>query len=220
MKAPVHIRRHVLRVRWRLVVSVAVGLVAFLLMPHSWRLPTKLLLAWDALTLVYIVAKGYLISRSSVATCRKRAALYDEGDWIILLVTLGGAMASIAAIVAELAASRSTGVSFPFSVALTVATLALSWTFTHLIFALHYANLYYRSDRNGGHGGLAFPGEREPDYRDFLYYSFVIATSAQTADVATVSPEMRRTTLVHCIVAFVFNSAILALMINIGAGMI
>ena len=123
-------------------------------------------------------------------------------------------MASIAAIVAELAAARTTGVSFPFSVALTVATLALSWTFTHLIFALHYANLYYRSDRNGGHGGLAFPGEREPDYRDFLYYSFVIATSAQTADVATVSPAMRRTTLVHCIVAFVFNSAILALMIG------
>jgi uncharacterized membrane protein len=102
---------------------------------------------------------------------------------------------------------------------LTAATVALSWTFTHLIFALHYANLYYRADAKGAHSGLIFPGGREPDYRDFLYYAFVIACAAQTADVSTVSPDMRRVTLVHCITAFAFNSAILALMINITAGL-
>ena len=76
-----------------------------------------------------------------------------------------------------------------------------------------------RADAKGAHGGLMFPGGREPDYRDFLYYAFVIACAAQTADVATVSPAMRRVTLIHCITAFAFNSAILALMINITAGL-
>ena len=130
-----------------------------------------------------------------------------------------GAIASFFAIVSELAASKAAGQSFLPTFIFTASTVALSWIFTHMIFALHYANLYYRTNAKGEHGGLLFPGEREPDYRDFLYYAFVIACAAQTADVATVSPAMRRVTLVHCVTAFAFNSAILALMINITAGL-
>ncbi len=100
-----------------------------------------------------------------------------------------------------------------------LATVSLSWAFTHIVFTLHYANVYYKPDDDGP-GGLAFPGHRAPDYRDFLYYSFVIGCASQTGDVATVSPAMRRITLVHGVIAFAFNTAILALTINVGASLL
>ena len=106
------------------------------------------------------------------------------------------------------------------SLFVTAATVILSWTFTHTVFALHYANIYYRPDELGSPGGLAFPGERAPDYRDFLYYAFVIGCAAQTGDIDTISHAMRRVTLFHGIVAFVFNTAILALSINVGASLL
>jgi len=208
------------RARERLFVALVLGFGLFFLLPGSWRPTTRLVLGWDLLTLSYLVMTGMLIARSNVEHCRRRAALYDEGDWIILAVTLGGAVASFGAIVMELAASKAEGTSLLITFLLTATTVALSWAFTHMIFALHYANLYYRADAAGAHGGLIFPGQREPDYRDFVYYSFVIACAAQTADVSTVSPDMRRVTLVHCVTAFAFNSAILALMINITASLI
>lgn len=211
--------RRIVEARYRLFISVAIGIAIAFALPTSMRLMTRLVLGWDVLTLLYIAMTAHLIIKSNVENCRRRAALYDEGDWIILLVTLFGAVASFCAIIAELAASKAAGVPVFITFTLTAATVALSWTFTHLIFALHYANLYYRADAKGAHGGLIFPGGREPDYRDFLYYSFVIACAAQTADVSTVTPAMRRVTLIHCVTAFAFNSAILALMINITAGL-
>ena len=208
------------RARERLFIALGLGFALFFVLPGSWRTTTRLVLGWDILTLSYLVMTGMLIAKSNVEHCRRRAALYDEGDWIILALTLGGAVASFGAIVMELAASKAEGSSLVQTFALTSTTVALSWAFTHMIFALHYANLYYRADANGLHGGLNFPGEREPDYHDFVYYSFVVACAAQTADVPTVSPDMRRVTLIHCVTAFAFNSAILALMINITASLI
>jgi uncharacterized membrane protein len=208
-----------LHARQRLFYSILLGLLVFAALPGSWRLTTRLVLGWDALTLSYLVATGQLIIRSTIEMCRRRASLYDEGDWIILAITLIGATISFATIIMELAASKAAGAPLLLSFTLTALTVALSWAFTHMIFALHYANLYYRVDANGQFGGLLFPGQREPDYRDFVYYSFVIACAAQTADVSTVSPAMRRVTLIHCVTAFAFNSAILALMINITASL-
>lgn len=212
--------RRILEARYRLLISIALGVALAFVLPQSLRLTTRLVLAWDALILSYVVLTGHLIIKSTVENCRRRASLYDEGDWIILLVTLLGAAASFGAIIVELSASKAAGAPVFITFTLTAATVALSWTFTHLNFALHYANLFYHADAIGAHGGLIFPGGREPDYRDFLYYSFVIACAAQTADISTVTPEMRRVTLFHCITAFAFNSAILALMINITAGLL
>jgi len=204
----------------RLFGGLAVGVLTYLLLPVSLRQTTRLVLSWDAATFSYLAMTITLITRSTVQTCRQHAALYDEGDWIILAVTLGGAIASFATIIMELAASKAEGASLFLTFGLTATTVILSWAFTHMIFALHYANLYYRADHAGFHGGLIFPGDREPDYRDFIYHAFVIACAAQTADVATASREMRRVTLVQSITAFAFNSAILALMINITASLI
>ena len=210
----------ILLARRRLMVSVVAGLVLLVLLPDSYRPATRWLLAWDLTAAIYVGAALCMIARSTVQTCHARAALYDESDWVIMTLVVASSATSFAAIFAELAAIKSGHASPAISLAVTGATVVLSWAFTHVIFTLHYANLYYRPRGHGAPGGLEFPGERPPDYRDFLYYAFVVGCATQTADVNTVSPAMRRATLIHGVVSFAFNTAILALMINVGASLL
>ena len=203
----------------RLLLSFVAGIALFLVLPHGMRVETRALLGWDLMALLYIVSTLRMISVSTVTSCKKRAALYDEGDWVIIAIVVVSAAASFGAIFAELAVLKKPHGELWQALAIAGGTVALSWSFTHLVFALHYAYLYYRPDDDGP-GGLNFPGDRPPDYRDFLYYAFVIGCAAQTGDVATVSPAMRRLSLMHGIVAFAFNTAILALTINVGASLI
>ena len=210
----------VLLARRRLLGALLAGVVVAVVLPDQVRWVTRLLIAWDATAFVYIAVSLRLMADASVATCRRRAALYDENDWVILALFTAAAAASFGAIFAELAAIRANRTDPMLGVAIVVATVVLSWTFVHLVYALHYAHLYYRPDKGGHPAGLRFPGEDSPSYPDFLYYAFVIGCAAQTGDVATVSREMRRLSLFHGIVAFAFNTIILALMINLGASLI
>ena len=196
------------------------GIVLSAVLPPATRIATRFLLGWDLTAFIYVAFAFLMISRSTVETCHARAALYDESDWVIVGLVVGSAAASFVAIFAELAAIKSGEAAVAISLAVTGLTVMLAWTFTHIIFTLHYANLYYRPDKSGVPGGLDFPGDEPPDYRDFLYYSFVIGCAAQTADVATTSRDMRMVSLVHGVVAFAFNTAILALMINVGASLL
>ena len=205
--------------RKRLLLSSMAGLLLLPLLPGDLRVVTRLILAWDLTTALYVVSTFWMIGHSTVKTCHDRAALYDEGDWVILLLVVASAAASFVCIALELPVLNSPRHSLLLGIMITGLTVALSWTFTHVVFTLHYANVYYRPDDDGP-GGLKFPGDRAPDYRDFLYYSFVIGCAAQTGDVATVSPAMRHLTLLHGIVAFAFNTAILALTINVGASLL
>ena len=205
--------------RKRLLLSSMAGLLLLPLLPGDLRVVTRLILAWDLTTALYVVSTLWMIGHSTVKTCHDRAALYDEGDWVILLLVVASAAASFVCIALELPVLNSPRHSLLLGIMITGLTVALSWTFTHVVFTLHYANVYYRPDDDGP-GGLKFPGDRAPDYRDFLYYSFVIGCAAQTGDVATVSPAMRHLTLMHGIVAFAFNTAILALTINVGASLL
>jgi uncharacterized membrane protein len=189
-------------------------------LPGTTRPATRFLLAWDLTSFIYVAFAFVMIARSDVEACRARAALYDENDWVIVTIVVGSAAASFVAIFAELAAIKSGAASPMVSLAVTALTVMLSWTFTHMIFTLHYANLYYRPHEDGVPGGLDFPGGESPDYSDFLYYAFVIGCAAQTADVATTSRAMRLVSLAHGVIAFTFNTAILALVINVGASLL
>lgn len=205
--------------RKRLLSSTVAGLVLLALLPNEMRLATRFILAWDFTAVLYITSIMWMIGRSTVEDCHDHAALNDEGDWTILLLVVASATVSFICIAVELPALKSGEHSLLLGVIITGLTVLLSWSFTHTVFTLHYANIYYRPDEDGP-GGLVFPGHREPDYRDFLYYSFVIGCASQTADVATVSRAMRHLTMVHGIVSFVFNTAILALTINVGASLL
>ena len=121
---------------------------------------------------------------------------------------------------AELATAQDmAGAERSAHIGLAVLTIVSSWAFTQVMFALHYAHDYYSAVARGRAGGLAFPHENAPDYADFLYFAFIIGTSAQTADVSFTSRAMRRTGLVHCVLAFFFNTTLLALTINIASGL-
>ena len=206
--------------RRRLLLSMSSGLVLLFVLPASLRLSTRYLLAWDLTAALYVGFAFWMIARATVESCHDRATQYDERDWVIVLLVVAAAASSFGAIFTELAAIKSAETMPVASLIVTGAPVVLSWTFTHVIFTLHYANLYYRPTADGPAGGLKFPGDRPPDYRDFLYYSFVIGCAAQTADVETVSPAMRLASLLHGVVAFAFNTAILALAINVGASLI
>jgi len=206
--------------RGRLMLSTVAGVLLLAVLPPSIRWATRLLLAWDLMAAIYVGFALLMMLRSDVETCRHRASLYDQGDWMILAVVIGSAAASFAAIFMELAAIKAQQAPSVTGLVITGVTVVMSWTFTHVLFTMHYANVYYRPQKRGHPGGLDFPGEHAPDYRDFLYYAFVIGCACQTADVATTSRDMRLISLVHGIVAFAFNTAILALMINVGASLL
>ena len=99
-------------------------------------------------------------------------------------------------------------------------TIFLSWCFVHTTFALHYAHEFYMDRGREGVACLEFPGGGHPDYLDFLYFSFVIGTTSQTADVSIASRSLRRLALLHGIIAFLFNTTLVALSVNIAAGLI
>jgi uncharacterized membrane protein len=196
--------------------SILIAIVAFFLLPGSLRLVTRLVIAWDTFAGLYLMLAYIMMFRCGLAHIRRNAALQDDGRFLILLMTAFGAFASIAAIVFELGASNR---SAP-QLALATVTIALSWATVHTIFALHYAHDYYRGAKPGG---LQFPsGDRHDhaDYWDFVYFSFVIGMTAQVSDVGITDKIVRRTATVHGIISFVFNTALLALMVNIAASAI
>jgi uncharacterized membrane protein len=138
---------------------------------------------------------------------------------VILGLTIITALISLGGIVAEMATAKTLkGRDEWQHIALSGLTVLLSWTFTHTMFAIHYAHEYYAGSENELAEGLDFPGKEPPDYWDFVYYSFIIGTACATADVNVTSKTMRRLTTLHCVVAFFFNTTVLALTVNISAG--
>lgn len=203
------------RTHIKLVVSAAVGIALFFVLPDSLRVPTRALIAWDTAAVLYLAAATYVIVRSELAHLRKRAADEDEGAAVILALTVAAAVASLVAIFAELGTSRGNQFS-GVSAALAVGTVVLSWAFIHVIFAFRYAHTFYGETKGGHKGGLIFPEDENPEYWDFLYFSFVIGMTFQVSDVQVTSKALRRIVVGHGMVAFFYNVAVLALMVNIG----
>jgi uncharacterized membrane protein len=202
--------------RPRTFFAMAIGIVAFFLQPDSIRLVTRLLISWDIFITLYLILVYAMVLRSGLSHIRRNAVLQDDGRFLILLVTALGAFASIAAIVSELGATHRGAAQL----SLATVTIALSWAAVHTTFALHYAHDYYRGSKAGG---LQFPSGDEhdhADYWDFVYFSFVIGMTAQVSDVGITDKTIRRTATAHGIISFIFNTALVALMVNIAASAI
>jgi uncharacterized membrane protein len=203
--------------RPRTFISIAAGIAVFLLLSMSTlQLVTRLLIGWDAFATLYLILVYTMMLQSAHHhNIRRRAVMQDDGRFLILIVTALGAFASIAAILSELGARRGGS-----GLALAAVTITLSWAVVHTAFALHYAHDYYGDSTPGG---LQFPSGDESDhadYWDFVYFSFVIGMTAQVSDVGITDKVIRRTATVHGIISFVFNTALLALTVNIAASAI
>ena len=218
-----------LRSRPRLASAIGLGLVAGVVLatvPSGLDGPTRVILAWNIGCLAFLGATLWEIARRDAPYIRGVAARQDEGQGIILALVLVLSAASLMAVGAELSLAKdSHGIDKGLRVALAFGTVAVSWFVTQLIFALHYAHEYYAPDDDGDpatlqRGGLAFPQDDEPDYWDFVHFAVVIGVASQTADVAFTSKPMRRLGTVHGLVAFTFNTVILALTINVLAGLL
>jgi uncharacterized membrane protein len=211
-----------IRARPRLFIAVAAAVAVGFLLPAGLTgyAVTRCLISWNAGTCLYIVLAALMMSRSSVHQMRRRAQVQDEGETAILILVALTAIASLAAIAGELAVVRDVhGWVRGAHVALTGITVVSSWGFMQIMFALHYAHEYYAAVCGGHPPGLHFPDEAHPDYGDFFYFSAIIGTSGQTADIAFTSKHLRRIGTMHCILAYLFNTIVLALLINIGASL-
>jgi uncharacterized membrane protein len=213
--------RHI-RVRPRLFIATAAAVATGLLLPPGLaaHLVTRLLISWNVGTGIYLILAAVMMIRSSHHHIRRRAQFQDDGQLVILMLVVITGIASLAAIAGELVVVKDMhGLVKMAHVSLAGATVLTSWAFIQVMFAIHYAHEYYAALGRGQPAGLEFPQDDQPDYGDFFHFAAVIGTSGQTADVSFVSKSMRRIGTVHCILSYLFNTTVLALVINIGASL-
>ncbi len=217
-------RTQYLRQHQRLVLSVLLGFLTYLVLPTSIGDGTRWLVAFDLAAVAFLGAVWIMMARATTADMRRRAQLEDERRYVLLALSAVAAVAILLAITSQLQEIRDqTSTATALRVTLAAVTILLAWFFMNTIFALHYAHFFY-GDSDGPAGaearGLAFPGRAEPDYWDFLYFSFVIGMTFQVSDVQIENHHLRRLGLAHGVLAFFFNVVVLALTINIIAGLL
>jgi uncharacterized membrane protein len=207
----------------RLTLSLAAALVASLLESGSVSWQARVLAGWDAGALVYLGLAWNLVSRSDATLTREHVLAQDLGRYLIFLFIVSASCACIVALGFVVGPIRSLPFwSRAWHLLLAVGALVSAWLLIHTMFAFHYAHRYYGDAprHDSQERPLVFPGGRAPDYGDFLYYSFVVGMTSQVADVGISSQALRKLTMLHGILAFVFNIVVLALSINIFASVI
>ena len=217
----------VVQERPRLFICLMLGVLVGLALPDDLRHVTRILIGWNAGIVTYFVAVAMMVASADEHSIARRAIAQDDGRFTILFLTIFAATAAFGAIFYQLLLVKDEhGLERSFHLGLAAMTVISSWAFIHVMFALHYASECFSeretktSPTAKAHGGLRFPGDLQPDYYDFFYFSFVIGVACATADVNITSRVIRRTATIHCILAFFFNSAVLALTVNIAAGLV
>jgi uncharacterized membrane protein len=214
----------VLRNRPRMVIGAVAGvLIALLLLPSAVRPTARALIGWDAAVWIYLALIWFHMARADHADVREFAVREDENAGVVLFIICIATVASIAAIVLELATAKGGGGQSAAPglshYVLTALTLIGAWFLIPTIFTLHYARLYFSGTTK--ETALLFPDHKlDPNYWDFLYYAFTIAVASQTSDVVLRSRQIRRATLAQSVLSFYFNAAVLGLCINIAAGLL
>ena len=211
-----------LRARPRLLVSIGFGALSFLLVSAhiEHHAGSRFLVSWNVGAFLYLILSGVMMVRSSTEQMHRRALEQDEGRWMILVLVVIAAITVLFAIASQLAAVQTLPEGLRVQrVAMAALTVISSWFFTQIMFAIHYAHDFYLERLDKRHDPLIFPGTQDPRYLDFVYFSCVIGTSGQTADISFYGSALRATGLLHCVLAFFFNTAIFALAINIAAGL-
>jgi uncharacterized membrane protein len=209
-----------IRSRPHLTLAIALGAVVALMWPHSHPWLRRALIGWNAGVWAYLLSMMWMMATADERKVREIAGKEDESAGLVLFTMVIGVVLSLYAIVTEL--TRMDHVP-PDQVALRYAFTALtvigSWLLVGVLFCFHYAHVYYRAPKD--RPPLHFPDDGlEPNYWDFLYFSFTIAVAVQTSDVTVVSRTMRKLVLGQSVLSFFFNLLILGLSINIAAGFV
>lgn len=208
-----HLRHHA-----RFYLTGLLGVLVWVVTP-ALNPAVRLTVAGDVFFASYLLTTGIQIAQSTTSSMRKRAFYEDEGMLVIFLMTVAAIAVSELAIFDLI---HNEGLPVRLRLGLAVLTVLLAWLTMHTIAAVHYAHVYYARandphDEDGDAGGLMFPGTPVPDFSDFLYYAFVVGMTAQVSDVQVNSRRMRRITLCHGVLSFLFNTVLLALAVNVAA---
>ena len=212
-----------LMLRPRVYGGALAGLAAYFACPAAWPGTVRLSVAWDVGGLVYLFFAFRLMIVCRAQQIKAAAALRDDSRLVILtiiLLSISASFVAIAQLIGHAKEPSIPGVEKAFLGGLAIATIVISWTVTQVAFALHYAHDYYLPEDGGdAQGGLMFPGCDVPDYWDFLYFATSIGATSQTSDTTIRSSSLRRLVTLHGVIAFFFNTAVLALTVNIAASL-
>lgn len=207
------------------MVGLAVYAALLVFSGLSWRL--RFITAWDIGASFALAALYFGLRKSSIEAIKHKAQLQDGGKWVVLFLALVAATASLVVITSEMPLVKNAGgLEQAARVVYMIYTVVLSWGFMHTMFALHYAHDYYMEADlsapipDSEAQRLIFPGGQMPKYGDFLYFSFTVGMTFQVSDVQIADAEMRRLVLLHGATSFFYTTGIVALAINLVAGLI
>lgn len=211
--------------QYRLFTAIILALGALFITRNKLSTPAEILVTWIVFALVIIILDWIIILKAHPREIKKIASLQDSSRTMIFLFVIVAAVISLGAILYLLKTSKGQSETIVNEhIFLALASVIVSWWLVHTLFTLRYAHMYYDTDTDDGkprpYGGLDFPEEKEPDYLDFVYFSFVIGMTFQVSDVEISARDIRRLAWMHGLISFAFNTAIVALSINIISSLI
>lgn len=212
-----------LKARPRLLSSILFGIAAYAVVTalFDFSRAASVLFAWNGGAMLYLALTLHMAWQEDAQGIQRRAVTQDEGRIAILVVVVLASTAVLLAVGTQLSQVKNYhGAQRIVHILLAVLTIASSWLFTQTVFATHYAHDFYLARVRRLQDPLAFPGTTEPLYADFFHFACVIGTAGQTADISFNGSTLRPVGTLHCIVAFIFNAALIALSINVVAGLI
>lgn len=208
------------RSRPYLLSALALGIAVGMLAPGHDNWLRRALIGWNSGVWTYLVTVMTTMMRADHRKVHETAEKQDESGGAVLLAVIIGAILSVSAIVTELAnmkhaSEHQAALHYLF----TALTVIGSWLLVGVMYCFHYAHVYYTANKNTL--PLEFPeGHIQPNYWDFLYFSFTLSVAVQTSDVQIRTRSMRKLVLGHCVLAFFFNLVILGLSVNIAASLV
>jgi len=217
--------RYALDAHHRVLASCIVAVAAFFGLHGHASLPTQLVMVWMAFALTTVVLAWVVILTKDPYEVRRDARLQDASATFLFVLVIGAALASLLAVGLLLGLAKGLSPQgLAEHIALSITAVIISWMLVHTVFTLRYAHSFFEDarkvERHAITGGLIFPGKESPVYSDFAYFSFVIGMTCQVSDVQVATSKMRRLALMHGLISFAFNTAILAMFVNIIAGLV
>ena len=211
---------------YRFLISLLVSAIVYSCLNGKITTPALILAAWIGCAATVILLDWVIIISSHPLEVRKIAKLQDSSRTFLFAFITAASVASLGAIVYLLKSTKGLGDTAKNEhILLAIGAVIVSWILLHTIYTLRYAHLYYDVDtdidgQTKAVGGLQFPGKDQPDYLDFVYFSFIVGMTFQVSDVNITSRRIRRVCLMHALMSFAFNTAILALSINVISGLV
>ncbi len=218
-----HAIRQAIWLHSRVYLGAAAALAAAMLLPAELSAPVREAMAWCIGGFVYLTLVLRMISRCHVDRIKSRAAHQDDSAVVVLILILAAVVLSLIAIVGLMSEAKAASANAKaVYVAMAALTIVISWLVMQVVFTLHYAHEHYAPHNltQDSPGGLVFPKDAHPDYWDFFYFAASIGAASQTSDVLVVSKGLRHLVTLHAIVAFFFNTMVLALSINLAASLV